>query len=56
MDLCPGLQNNKSLTKLIIADNDISDSSSEDEEGLKKFAGVLLVHPTLTSVDLLYNR
>ena len=56
MELCPGLQNNKSLTKLIIADNDISDSSSEDEEGLKKFAEVLLVHPTLTSVDFLYNR
>ena len=54
-DLCPGLQNNKSLTKLVLADNDISESE-EDDEGLKKFAEILLVHPTLTSVDLLYNR
>ncbi|GMH92453.1 hypothetical protein TL16_g12351 [Triparma laevis f. inornata] len=55
LDMCPGLQRNKSLTQLVLADNDISEAEV-DNESLKKFAEVLLIHPTLTSVNLLYNR
>ncbi|GMI46957.1 hypothetical protein TrCOL_g1164 [Triparma columacea] len=55
LDLCPGLSKNQALTTLILADNLIN-TSDWDAEGLVKLAESIAKHPTLTSVDLLYNR
>jgi len=54
-DFCPGLRRNKSLTALIIADNNIN-AADEDKEGLAVFKETLLVHPTIAEVNMQYNR
>jgi len=54
-DMCPGLLRNKSLTSIVIADNNIC-TRDTDVEGLRSFAEVLFNHPTLSKVDMQYNR
>ncbi|CAM9362096.1 unnamed protein product [Chrysoparadoxa australica] len=54
-DLSPGLARNKSLTYLNMADNGIS-GSEEDCAALELFRDALVSCPTLTHIDILYNR
>mmetsp|Transcript_6620 Transcript_6620/g.9782 ORF Transcript_6620/g.9782 Transcript_6620/m.9782 type:complete len:354 (-) Transcript_6620:1483-2544(-) len=53
-NLSEGLKSNKSLEKLLLADNNIS-SSDANEEGLRAFAHATESHPALTYVDFSYN-
>jgi hypothetical protein len=55
-DLMPGFRRNVSLTTFIIADNNIGGDANVDLEGLQDLCTVCCTHPTLTSLDLNYNR
>lgn len=52
--MSPGLAANKSLSTLLLSDNNIL-SEEEDISGLEAFASALAEHPSLTVVDIQYN-
>lgn len=53
--LAPGLARNRSLVHLSLADNAIG-SGDADVSALEDFRDAMLSCPTLTHIDLLYNR
>eukprot|EP00619_Florenciella_sp_RCC1007_P006609 CAMPEP_0205916528 /NCGR_PEP_ID=MMETSP1325-20131115/8563_1 /ASSEMBLY_ACC=CAM_ASM_000708 /TAXON_ID=236786 /ORGANISM="Florenciella sp., Strain RCC1007" /LENGTH=341 /DNA_ID=CAMNT_0053283819 /DNA_START=113 /DNA_END=1135 /DNA_ORIENTATION=+ len=54
LDLCKGIEKNRSLVDLDLSDNDIGE---EDVEALSAFAGALMMPTTvLANISLLYNR
>lgn len=53
--LAPGLARNRSVVYLSLADNGIG-SGEADEAALEDFRDAMMSCPTLTHIDLLYNR
>lgn len=54
-DICEGLSLNTSLKTLRLAENAIG-QTDDDSKALGKFAGILMKHVSIISVDMLYNN